>query len=81
MGESAHKANSGEENSPARRSYQQAIPAPCPFHPNPPTPCYRSGTLKTPVILPNCRWQVIPRHAYTLDLTKTEWADYAAIRA
>ena len=28
-----------------------------------------------------CRWQVKPKHAYTLDLTKSEWADYAAIQA
>ena len=25
-----------------------------------------------------CRWQVIPEHTYTLDQTKSEWADYAA---
>ena len=25
-----------------------------------------------------CRWQVTPKHAYTLDPTKLEWADYAA---
>ena len=24
-----------------------------------------------------CRWQVTPKHAYTLDPTKSEWADYA----
>ena len=23
-----------------------------------------------------CRWEVIPKHAYTLDLTKSEWDDY-----
>ena len=28
-----------------------------------------------------CRWQVTPKHAYTLDPTKSEWADYAAIQA
>ena len=26
-----------------------------------------------------CRWQVTPRQAYTLDPTKSEWADYAAM--
>ena len=26
-----------------------------------------------------CRWQVTPKHAYTLDPTKSEWADYAAV--
>ena len=24
-----------------------------------------------------CRWQVTPKHAYTFDPTKSEWADYA----
>ena len=28
-----------------------------------------------------CRWQVKPKHAYTLDPTKSEWADYAAVQA
>ena len=28
-----------------------------------------------------CRWQVTPKHAYTLDPMKSEWADYAAIQA
>ena len=28
-----------------------------------------------------CRWQVTPEHAYTHDLTKSEWADYAAVQA
>ena len=38
------------------------------------TPCYGSGTLKTPVILPKV--QVAgSKHAYTLDPTKSEWAD------
>ena len=27
-----------------------------------------------------CRWQVTPRHAYTFDPTKSEWADYAAVQ-
>ena len=27
------------------------------------------------------RWQVTPKHAYTLDPTKSEWADYAAVHA
>ena len=45
-----------------------------------PPPCYRSGTLKTPVILPKCRRQVAPKRAYTFDPTKSEWADYAAIQ-
>ena len=28
-----------------------------------------------------CRWQVTPKHAYTLDPAKSEWADYAAVQA
>ena len=28
-----------------------------------------------------CRWQARPKHAYTLDPTKSEWADYAAVQA
>ena len=26
-------------------------------------------------------WQVTPKHAYTLDPSKSEWADYAAVQA
>ena len=29
----------------------------------------------------NCRWQVTSKHAYTLDPSKSEWADYAAVQA
>ena len=28
-----------------------------------------------------CRWLVTPKHAYTLDPAKSEWADYAAVQA
>ena len=28
-----------------------------------------------------CRWQVTPKHTYTLDPMKLEWADYAAVQA
>ena len=28
-----------------------------------------------------CRWQVTPKHAYTLDPSKSEWADYVAVQA
>ena len=31
--------------------------------------------------LPKCRLLVTPKYAYTLDLTKSEWDDYAAIQA
>ena len=34
-----------------------------------------------PQSLPKCRWQVTPTHAYTFDLTKSEWADYASVQA
>ena len=27
-----------------------------------------------------CRWQVTPKHSYMLDPTKSEWADYAAVK-
>ena len=27
-----------------------------------------------------CRWQVTPKYAYTLDLTKSEWADYVTVQ-
>ena len=28
-----------------------------------------------------CRWHFTPKHAYCLDPTKSEWADYAAVQA
>ena len=28
-----------------------------------------------------CRWQVTPKHAYTPDPSKSEWADHAAVQA
>ena len=28
-----------------------------------------------------CRWRVTPKHAYTLDVSKSEWVDYAAVQA
>ena len=27
-----------------------------------------------------CRWQVTPKHAYTLEPTKSEWTDYAGVQ-
>ena len=33
--------------------------------------------VKNPVIMSKCRWQVTPKHAYTLESTKSEWTDYA----
>ena len=28
-----------------------------------------------------CRWQVTPKHAYTFDPVKSQWADYASVQA
>ena len=42
---------------------------------------YRSGTQKTPVILPIVQWKFTPKYAYTFDPTKSEWADYTAVQA
>ena len=49
----------------------------CPFH---------SRVTAEPRKIPRsfcqkCRWQVTPKHAYTLDPAKSEWADYAAVQA
>ena len=46
-----------------------------------PPPCYRSGTKRPRSFCQKCRWQVTPKHAYTLDPTKSEWAEYAAVQA
>ena len=46
-----------------------------------PPPCYRSGTQRPWSFCQKCRWQVTPKHAYTCDSTKSEWADYAAVQA
>ena len=35
----------------------------------------------TPVILPKVQVAVTPKHAYTFDPMKSEWADYAAVQA
>ena len=49
----------------------------CPFH-----PCVTAVACKRPrSFCERCRWQVIPKHAYTLDSTKSEWADYVAVQA
>ena len=51
----------------------------CSYSVSVPPPCYRSSTQKTPAILPKV--QFTPKHTYTPDLTKSEWADYAAVQA
>ena len=49
----------------------------CPFHPR-----VTAVACKRPrSFCEKCRWQVTPKHEYTLDPTKSEWADYAAVQA
>ena len=49
----------------------------CPFHPR-----VTAVAPKGPrSFCQKYRWQVIPKHAYTLDPSKSEWADYAAVQA
>ena len=49
----------------------------CPFHPR-----VTAVARKRPrPFCQKCRWQVTPKHAYTLDPTKSEWADSAAAQA
>ena len=49
----------------------------CPFHPR-----VTAVARKRPrSFYQKCRWQVTPKQACTLDPTKSEWADYAALQA
>ena len=49
----------------------------CPFHPR-----VTAMARKRPrSFCKKCRWQVTPKHSYTLEPLKTEWADYAAVQA
>ena len=49
----------------------------CPFHPR-----FTAVARKRPrSFCQKCRWQVTPKHAYTFDPTKSEWADYTAVQA
>ena len=49
----------------------------CPFH-----PCVTAVACKRPQsFCKKYRWQVTPKHAYTFDPTKLEWADYATVQA
>ena len=50
---------------------------PCPFHPH----VTAVERKKNRSYCQKCRWQVTPKHAYTLDPTKSEWADYVAVQA
>ena len=47
----------------------------CPFHPRV-TAVARESPRS---FCQRCRWQVTRKHAYTLDPTKSEWADFAAV--
>ena len=45
-------------------------------------PCVTTVALKRPwSFCQKCRWQVTPKYIYTLDPSKLEWADYAAVQA
>ena len=44
-------------------------------------PCVTAVAHKRPQsFCQKCRWQVTPKQAHTLDPTKSEWADYAAVQ-
>ena len=47
----------------------------CPFHPS----VTEVARERPRPFCQKCKWQVAPAHAYTLDPTKLEWADYAAV--
>ena len=49
----------------------------CPFH----TRVTAVARKRPRPFCQKCRWQVTPKHAYTLDPSKSEWADYAAVQA
>ena len=49
----------------------------CPFHPR-----FTAVARKRPLLFcQKCRWQATPKHAHTLDPSKSEWADYAAVQS
>ena len=49
----------------------------CPFHPRVTTVAHK----RPQSFCQKCRWQVTPKHVHTLDPSKLEWADYAAVQA
>ena len=49
----------------------------CPFHPH----VTAVARKRSRSFCQKCRWQVTPKHAYILDQSKSEWADYAAVQA
>ena len=48
----------------------------CPFHPR----VTAVARKRLGSFCQNCRWQVAPKHAYTLDPTNSEWVEYVCIR-
>ena len=45
-------------------------------------PCVTAVAWKRPwSFCQKCRWQVTPKHTYTLDPNKLEWAGFAAVHA
>ena len=49
----------------------------CPFYPR-----VTAVARKRPrPFCQKCRWQVTPKHAYSHDPSKSEWADYVAVQA
>ena len=38
-------------------------------------------TRRSQSFFQKCRWQVTPKHTYTLDPMKLKWADYATVQA
>ena len=45
-------------------------------------PCVTAGACKRPrSFCQKCRWLVTPKHTYSHDPSKSEWADYAAVQA
>ena len=54
----------------------------CPFHPSVTAVAPKKNKKKTTrSFCQTCRWQVTPKHAFTLDPTKSECADYAPVLA
>ena len=46
-----------------------------------PAPCYPVARKRPRSFCQKWRWQVTPKHAYTLDPMKSEWADRAVVQA
>ena len=46
-----------------------------------PSPCYAVACKRSQSYCQKCRWQVTPKHTYTLHPMKSEWADCVAVQA